>query len=64
MSSSATENGNLRAEVEGRDTKAIIKNVDSKSDIPSRPIVYQADVPLSPDPATLLLSPTSNFKPQ
>jgi len=31
MSQTATENGNLKAELEGKDLKAIIKNVDSKS---------------------------------
>jgi hypothetical protein len=30
MSTTATENGNLQDVIEGRDLKAIIKNVDSK----------------------------------
>ena len=32
--STATEDGNLKNEIEGRDLKAIIKNVDSKSLLP------------------------------
>lgn len=31
MSMNSTENGNVKSELEGRDLKAIIKNVDSES---------------------------------